>query len=64
MNTPIRPVTLPTGDGAEWLDLIVADEDGNPQRVVAIGMSIMLANGEHVPAGLVRNGYRQAWRPV
>jgi hypothetical protein len=64
MNTPIRPAGVPRDDGAEWLDLLVADSEGNPQRVMAIGVTVMLQNGEHVPAGLVRNGYRQAWRPV
>jgi hypothetical protein len=48
----------------EWLDLLVADNDGNPHRVMAIGTTVLLDNGDHVPVGLIRNGYRQAWRPA
>jgi hypothetical protein len=48
----------------EWLSLIVADEEGVPHRVLAIGTTILLDNGDHVPVGLVRNGYRQVWRPA
>lgn len=64
MNTQLRPASLPAGEGAEWLDLIVADSEGKPQRVMGIGTTLLLDNGEHVAVGLVRNGYRQAWRPA
>ena len=59
-----RPRNLPSGEGVEWLDLLVADNDGNPHRVMAIGTTVLLDNGDHVPVGLIRNGYRQAWRPA
>jgi hypothetical protein len=60
----VKVQDLPSNDGPEWLDLVVADSEGNPQRVRAIGVSIMLQNGEHVPVGLVRNGHRKAWKPA
>lgn len=64
MTDILKTQNLPSGDGVEWLDLVVADSEGKPQRVMAIGVSIMLQNGEHVPVGLVRNGHRKAWKPA
>lgn len=64
MTDIVRKPDVPRGDGAEWLDLLVADAEGTPRRVMAIGTTIMLDDGSHVPVGLVRNGYRQVWRPA
>jgi len=59
-----RKPNLPSGEGVEWLDLLVADEQGVPHRVMAIGPTVMLDNGDHVPVGLIRNGYRAVWKPA
>lgn len=65
MSEHRRSEGLPSDDiDMAWLDLAVAGEDGRPQRVMAVGTTLLLDNGEHVPIGLVRNGYRAVWRPA
>lgn len=65
MCEPRKPTGLPRSDSwSEWLDLAVADESGKPQKVLAVGITLLLDNGENVPIGLVQNGYRQVWKPA
>lgn len=63
--TPNAPQGLPATDiDSAWLALIVEDSEGKPQRVMGIGTTAFLENGETVPVGLIRNGFRKVWRPA
>jgi hypothetical protein len=63
MSEPQKPTGLPRSDEwVRWLDLLVEDVNGRPQKVLAVGVTLQLESGENVPMGLVQNGYRQAWR--